>query len=173
MIFSVLAFIALVISICIKNRKISLRVQSLNCIFEALYAYTIGAFTGAFLGLFNFIRSSIFIYSEKINKKLYVFLLFIFEAVIIANCIYTWNGAISIFPSVGSIIRTYCLWQKDMKKVRISGVTTAIFYGIYYIYYQSLFLVLGYFVLLLVSMFSIYENDMKSKVKLEKKMVNC
>ena len=39
MIFSILAFLALVISICIKERKKSLCVQSLNCLFEAVYDF--------------------------------------------------------------------------------------------------------------------------------------
>lgn len=44
MIFSILAFIALVLSIGIKDRKKSLGVQSLNCLFEAIYAFTIQAY---------------------------------------------------------------------------------------------------------------------------------
>lgn len=64
MIFSVLAFAALIISICIKNRKKSLFVQSLNCLFEAIYDFIISAYTGAILSIINFIRTFIFI-----NKK--------------------------------------------------------------------------------------------------------
>ena len=162
MIFSILAFIALIISICIKNRKKSLTVQALNCFLEAIYAYTINAFTGAILGVVNFIRSFIFVQGEKINKKIYLFILLIFETIIIGNCIYTWNGLISILPTIGSIIRTYCLWQTKMKLVRISGITTGIFYGLYYAYYQSWFIVAGYFVLLIVSIVNIYKNDIKN-----------
>ena len=51
MIFSVLAFIAVIVSICIKDRKKSLVVQSLNCICEAIYDFIISAFTGAVLSL--------------------------------------------------------------------------------------------------------------------------
>ena len=56
MIFSILAFITLIISICIKDRKRSLCVQSLNCLFEAIYNFIISAFTGAFLSIINLIR---------------------------------------------------------------------------------------------------------------------
>ena len=44
MIFSVLAFIAVIVSICIKDIKKSLVVQSLNCICEAIYDFIISAF---------------------------------------------------------------------------------------------------------------------------------
>ena len=163
MIFSILAFIALVLSICIKDRKKSLGVQALNCFFEAVYDFIIGAFTGAFLSIINFIRTFIFMQSEKISKKVYVLVLMIFEGIIIVNCIYTWNGYISLLPTIGSIIRTYCLWQTNIKLVRISGITTGVFYGLYYSYYHSWFLVMGDIILLLTSMMSIYKNDVKNK----------
>lgn len=161
MAFSILAFAALIISICIKNRKKSLFVQSLNCLFEAIYDFIISAYTGAILSIINFIRTFIFINKDKINKKLYLLVLFIFESIIIANCIFTWNGYISLLPTIGSVIRTYCLWQSNMKLVRISGITTGIFYGIYYIYYQSPLMVMGDLLLLLVGLYSVYKNDIK------------
>ena len=162
MIFSILAFIALILSICIKDRKKSLGTQSLNCLFEAIYAFIINAFTGAVLSIINFIRTFIFIQSDKINKKIYLLILIIFESIIVVNCIYTWNGLISILPTIGSIIRTYCLWQTNMKLVRISGVTTGILYGLYYSYYHSWFIVMGDIILLLTSIINIYKNDIKN-----------
>lgn len=172
MIFSILAFIALVLSICIKDRKKSLGVQSLNCLFEAIYSFVIEAFTGAFLSIINFIRTFIFIQSEKIGKKIYFLILIIFEGIIIANCIYTWNGYISILPTIGSIIRTYCLWQSNMKLVRISGITTGILYGLYYFYYQSWFIVMGDIILLITSIMSIYKNDIQKRGKNEEDFSN-
>ena len=161
MIFSILVFVTLVLSICIKDRKKSLGVQALSCFFEAVYDFIIGSITGAFLSIMNFIRTFIFIQSEKISKKIYILVLMLFESIIIINCIYTWNGTISLLPTIGSIIRTYCLWQTNMKLVRISGITTGIFYGLYYFYYQSWFLVMGDMILLATSIMSIYKNDVK------------
>jgi len=163
MIFSILAFIALILSICIKDRKKSLFIQSLNCLFEAIYSFIINAFTGAFLSIINFIRTFIFMQNEKINKKFYIFILIIFESIIISNCIYTWEGLISILPTIGSIIRTYCLWQTNMKLVRISGITTGVTYGLYYTYHQSWFIVMGDIILLCISVINIYKNDIKNK----------
>ena len=140
MIFSILVFVTLVLSICIKDRKKSLGVQALSCFFEAVYDFIIGAFTGAFLSIMNFIRTFIFMQSEKISKK------------------------------IGSIIRTYCLWQTNMKLVRISGITTGVFYGLYYSYYHSWFLVMGDIILLLTSMMSIYKNDVQIRINGERRL---
>ena len=72
---------------------------------------------------------------------------------------------ISLLPTIGSIIRTYCLWQSNMKLVRISGITTGILYGLYYSYYQSWFIVAGDIILLFTSIISIYKYDIKKKEK--------
>ena len=163
MIFSVLAFLFLVISLCINNRKKSLIVQSLNCLCEALYNFVISAYTGAVLGLINFIRSFIYISKNIINKVIYIFILIFFESIIIINCVITWQGLISIFPTIGSFIRTYCLWQSNMKLVRLSGITTGVFYGIYYLYYQSFFMVLGDIILIITGIYAIWVNDIRKK----------
>lgn len=163
MIFSILAFIAVCISICIKDRKKSLCVQSLNCFFEAIYDFIINAFTGAILSIVNLIRTFIFIQKDKISKTIYIIILLFFEAIIVVNCIFTWNGYISLLPTIGSMIRSYCLWQSNMKLVRISGITTGILYGTYYIYYKSWFLVLGFIILFITSIIALYKSDIKNK----------
>lgn len=166
MIFSILAFITLIISICIKDRKKSLCVQSLNCLFEAIYNFIISAFTGAFLSIINLIRSFLFINKKKFSKRVYLIMLIVFESIIIINCLYTWQGFISLLPTIGSIIRTYCLWQSNMKLVRISGITTGLLYGSYYIYYSSWFMVLGDVVLLVTGIYVLLKNDIKIRRKI-------
>lgn len=163
MIFSVLAFTALVISVCIKERKKSLFVQSLDCIFEALYNFYIYAYTGAILSLVNFIRSFLFINKDDFSKKFYLGLLILFESVILINCIMTWDGVVSLLPTIGSLIRTYCLWQTDMRFVRLSGITTGVFYGAYYLYYQSPLLVIGETTLIFAGMYAVWKHDVKDK----------
>ena len=60
-----------------------------------------------------------------------------------------------------------------MKLVRISGMTTGITYGIYYIYYNSWFMVLGYAILLVTVIYAIWENDIKKSNKVELKQETC
>ena len=149
MVFSILALLAVCISICIKDRKKSLYVQSLNCFFEAIYDFLISAFTG--------------INKNKFSKSVYLIILFIFEGIIMINCYFSWTGWVSLLPTIGSMIRSYCLWQSNMKLVRISGITTGILYGSYYIYYHSWFMVLGDFILLLTGIYTLYKNDIRRK----------
>lgn len=161
MIFSILAFLMVCISICIKNRKLSLVVQSFNCIFEGIYDFLVQAYTGASLSVINFIRTIFFINKENFSKKGYFLLLIIFESLAVINCIFSYQGAISLLPTIGTMIRIYCLWQENMTLVRMSGLTTGITYGLYYVYYNSWFLVLGDIILFIVSILSIYKYDLK------------
>ena len=161
MIFSILVIATLIISICIKDRKKSLCLQATSCLLEAIYNFTINAFTAGFLNIFNVFRTFIFINKNKFSKKIYLWILIIFECFVIFNMYRTWAGPISILPTLGTLIRTYCLWQSDMKLVRYSGITTAITYGAYYIYYQSTFMVIGDLILLITGIVSMYKYDVK------------
>lgn len=163
-ILSILGFLTLFLSICIKDRKKSLKTQSINCLFEALYALTINAYTGAILGFISYIRSSLFIKKDMFTRKMYLILLLIFESVVIINCVFTWSGAISLLPTLGSIIRTFCLWQTKMKYVRFSGIISGMLFGIYYIYYQSWFTVAGYLSLFVISLYNFCKIDLKISI---------
>ena len=55
-----------------------------------------------------------------------------------------------------------------MKLVRISGITTGILYGSYYIYYNSWFMVLGDLILLITGIYAVWKNDIKHNSKLNK-----
>ena len=138
---------------------------------EAIYDFIITAYTGAVLSLINFIRTFIFMHKNEINKIVYVVSLFFFGSIIVVNCIVTWNGSISLLPTIGSIIRTYCLWQSNMTLVRISGITTGLTYGIYYIYYQSWFMVLGELTLLLVGIYTVLKNDIMKNKKIKEEEI--
>ena len=167
MIFSILALLAVCVSISIKDRKKSLYIQSLNCLFEAIYDFIISAFTGAILSIINLIRTFIFINKNRFNKLVYLIILLLFEGLIIVNCYFSWAGWISLLPTIGSIIRAYCLWQSNMKLVRISGITTGIFYGSYYIYYHSWFMVGGDLILLITAIMALLKNDIRRNIKNE------
>ena len=87
MIFSILTFIAICLSLLIKDRIKSLHVYSIGCICESLYCITVGALTGTFLGIINFIRTYLFSCREIFSKKAYFSLFLFFEFVVFFNFI--------------------------------------------------------------------------------------
>lgn len=90
MIFSVLAFLATIISMVVKTWKKSLIIQSFNCIFEGIYDILIKAYTGVILSLINLIRTYLFLNNDKFSKNIYNLILVIFELIIVISCAFTW-----------------------------------------------------------------------------------
>ena len=158
MIFSILAFLAIIISMVVKTRKKSLIIQSFNCIFEGIYDILIKSYTDAILSLINLIRTYLFLNNNKFSKNIYNLILVIFELIIVISCAFTWNGYISLLPTAASMARAYCLWKDDMKLIRVSGVIVGLLYGIYYIYYRSTFMVIGDALILLTSTYALLKE---------------
>ena len=117
MIFSVLAFIAVIVSICIKDRKKSLVVQSLNCICEAIYDFIISAFTGAVLSIINFIRTCLFINKDKFSKKIYLLILILFESLYGSYYIYYHSWFMVLGDLILLITGIIAVYKNDIKKI--------------------------------------------------------
>lgn len=163
MLISVLASTLVVVSVLLKNRKQSLAVQSASCLLEALYSLTILAYTSFVLNLSNFVRTFLFVQKDKFSSSVYLLILIAFEIVVVVNCFYTWAGIISLLPTVASAVRTYCLWQTDMRLIRFSGVVSGLFYSLYYLYYKGWFMIVGYAFLLIAGLYAIIVNDVLHK----------
>lgn len=161
-ILSLLVFVTLIVSVCVKQRKWSLIIQAVSCLLSSAYDFLITAYTGAIVELVNFCRSILFAGKRRFSRRFYAWLLAVFELFILANCYWTWAGIISLLPTIASIIRTYCLWQDDMKLIRLSGAITGILLGLYYLYYHSTLLVIGYAVLAVVSLVRMGQLDRHS-----------
>lgn len=161
MIFSILTFIAICLSLLIKDRTKSLHVYSISCICESLYCITVGALTGTFLGIINFIRTYLFSCREIFSKKAYFSLFLFFEFVVFLNFIITYDGTISLLPTMASIIGIYCLWVPHTKYLKFSSLIKGMFYAVYYAYYGGWFLVWGYTVVFLFSFYILIKDERK------------
>lgn len=63
-----------------------------------------------------------------------------------------------LYIAVASMTRAYCLCKDDIKLIRISGVIVGILYGTYYIYYRSTFMIIGYMLILLTSIYALLKE---------------
>ena len=165
LVLSVAVFATLIISISVRSRRRSLKIQSASCLLEALYSFTIGALTGAFINVINFIRSGLFVRRDEFGRFSYLLILVFFDLVILGNCLLTWAGPVSLLPTIGSLVRTYCLWQSDMRLIRVSGITTGLSYGAYYAIYGGWLMVMGYALLLVAGVYEIVSKDVLRRRK--------
>ena len=79
LILSVAVFATLIASVCVRRRQLSLRIQAVSCLMEALYSFTIGAMTGAVINIINFIRSGLFANRNRFGRVIYLLILFCME----------------------------------------------------------------------------------------------
>ena len=165
MLLSVAASVLLVLSVLVKDRIRSLTAQSLSCLLNSLYDFTIAAYTSAVLQLSNFIRTFLFMKRDKFGKRAYLAVLIVFECIVVVNCFFTWAGFISLLPTTASVVRTYCLWQTDMKLIRISGIVSGFLFSVYYLFYRSWFLIMGYGFLFAAGVYAFVRNDVLKSSK--------
>lgn len=157
-IFGIGALILIIISICVKRRKLSVFIQGSSCALQLIYELLIGATTAAIGEGVDVVRSALFIYKEKFSKWLYLAMLIAFEVFIVVSCIFTWDGPISLLPTIGAMLRTFAAWQSRMTLIRFAGIATGALYLPYFVYYDSPAMAIGYGILLLVGIYEVVKH---------------
>ena len=157
-VFSIGVLILIIISICVKRRKLSIFIQGSSCALQLIYDLLIGAMTAAIAEVVDVVRSALFIYKDKFGRAVYLAMLIVFELFIVGSCIFTWAGPISLLPTIGAMVRTYAAWQPRMGLIRIAGVVTGALYVPYFVYYNSPAMAVGYGILLLVGIYEVIQH---------------
>ena len=148
----------IIISICVKHRKLSIFIQGSSCALQLLYDLLIGAFTAAVTEAVDVVRSGLFIYKEKFSRAVYVAMLVGFELFIVVSCVLTWEGPISLLPTIGAMFRTYAAWQPRMGLIRLAGLATGALYIPYFVAHNSPVMAIGYAILMLVGLHEIIKH---------------
>lgn len=144
-VFTIIMYIFLALSYLIKDRKKVLWCNYAVIVANALEYLFLDAYAGLNICIIAHIRSIYFLVEEKkrkgsieVTKKDIIFTLFTFVAVILATII-TYNGFLSLFPAIGTIIYGISICQKNRLVYRLCGIPIEISWLIYNIYVQSLF----------------------------------
>ncbi len=115
-IIGIVAISFIILSFQHKTRKGILVFIGIGCFLFAIHLALLGAITGAILNLFVVVQSVLFSrYAAKTRPKWpLVMMLIIF--VIIA--VVTWQGVLSIFPTLGTMLGAFSYWQRNPQRVR-------------------------------------------------------
>ena len=118
-IFGLLGATSMLLSSWQKTRKKVLSFLIFDSLFYFIQYILLGALSGAFTNIIGLIRTIIFRYKEN-NKHLQnKIILYIIILMYLIIGIYTYDGIISIFPVIVSILYSVVLWQNNVKKIRI------------------------------------------------------
>lgn len=162
-IIGLIAFGAYALSFWQKDRRKILLLEVMECFLHAIHYFMLGAMTGGFLNIIGMARSGSFIYKDK-NKFMKTYTLpAIFLLVYVINAALTWQGFITILPTVGSMIICITIWQHNTKNIRRYGVIVQILWLIYGIYLGSYVVVASEIVLIISTIWAIVKLDIKQK----------
>ena len=144
-VFTVISYIFLATTYYAKKRR---NILILNCTVQCsfIFAYILlGAWSGLAMSVVALIRNIFFIIDEnkngqrdKMNKTDMIILIVIY-IICSVSAIFTYEGVLSLFPVLSTIIYTFGVCQKDIKIYKLLGIPIELLWAVYNIYIKSLF----------------------------------
>lgn len=113
-IFAILSFIALLTSYWQTKRSKILFYQILDSLFDVIQYFLLGGYTGSFTNLVGALRAYMFGKEYHSNYILYVFLLLYMMIGIV-----TYNGLLSLLPTMAALFYTVIVWKGNPPKKKI------------------------------------------------------
>lgn len=152
-------FIVYGLSFWQKDRRKILALEVLECFLHAIHYFLLGAWTGGFLNIIGMARSGSFIYKDK-NKFMKTYALpAIFLCIYVINAIFTWEGFITILPTLGSMLICITIWSRNTKNIRRYSIIVQILWLTYAIYIGSYVVMVSEVILIITTSLSIIRLD--------------
>ena len=158
--FGVVALIFLFLSFKKNEKKYLIKMQAFSSISYALQYLFLGAYTGFIMHLLCILRN--YFYNSYSYKNKIPFLVFIQIATLMILCsMLTYSGLYSLLTTVGILIYTYGLWQKNMKVTRVSEAIATLLCIIYNFFVKAYTGNIAMGLELLFVIAAIYKYDIK------------
>ena len=136
----IFGFVAMGIGLCMfafhERKKILLFKMFANLTWVMHYAL-LGAASGAAANAINAVREGVFYHKEK-KWASYIFWPIFFVGVNAVSVVLTWQGPISLLPTVGSTVNIIALWCSSTKRLRLLALPAQTLWLIYSIAVSSI-----------------------------------
>ena len=131
------ALILLLLSFNKNDKKTLLKFQIISSLFYAIQYIFLAAFTGFYMNMICLIRNVIFSKYDDNNKVPIIWLIIVLIVIVILG-IYSYDGPISLFPTIGVFIYSISLWQKNLKITRLGEIIACMLVIVYNIKYKAI-----------------------------------
>ena len=169
-IITVLYYGILSLSYLLKDRNKILTANFVAHIGQTSAMAMLNGYTGAAMSAIMMARDLILLIQDKqkakgktINERFDVAVLIITIALVIVLTIFTYNGLLSLLSVVATLITTFALWQKDVKRYKILGVVAGILWLAYNIFINSIMGIILEIILVISSIIGCIKEFKKSK----------
>ena len=123
-ILGILAVVFNIVVVHFNSKEKILIYMAISNLVVAIQFFLLNAITGGIVSLINVIRCIVFYIYKKENKKPSLFVLIIFELIVVISGIFSWQNIWSILPIIATATYTYGIWQDDVLKIKyISAIT--------------------------------------------------
>ncbi len=157
----IIATIIIGITYIVKSRKQILIYFIFYNLFYGIHYLLLNACTGFFMNMISIGRNVFFFYNNSKEKENSKIVLIILWAIIIGFGIYSYQDFYSLVSMSASLLSTYSVWQKDVKKYRYIATIVSVEFIIYAIHIQSTFAIITEIFLLFVELIGIFINRKK------------
>lgn len=167
-VFVVLSYFFVSLTYFSKNRKVLLFYSISSIIMGAVSYFLLSAWSGLFMSAVALIRNIIFLIQNKKNESEKItwidwIILSVFMIISIITAVYTYEGFLSLFSVLATMLYTISVWQKNKKAYKVMGVIISVLWIIYYVFIGSIFGVFCEVILLISEIVSVvrcfkYEN---------------
>ena len=117
-----------------KNKKNILTAKLISDVLNVVQQGMIGAYTGACINVIAVAREIIFYHRGKwkwANSRLWLWLFILLMGL---APVLTWNGIVSLLPSIGSVLAVIAFYMEKPTYIRVIGLCSQIFWLLYSIF---------------------------------------
>jgi len=159
-VLGVIALIILSLSFQKNKKGTLLKYQIFSSLFFALQYLCLNAITGFLMNIMTMIRNVVFKKHE--NKVPIIYLIITVFAMIILSA-FSYDGIISVLPTIAVILYSIAIWQKNLTVTRIVEVISCILFIIYNIKVLAITGLISTIIEMFFAIVAIYRFDIKRR----------
>lgn len=161
----IIALFFLIISFQTNKKYKLLKYQIVSSLLFAIQYLCLNAITGCLMNLMTLIRN--IIYKKHKNDISIIYLFLIIFAMIVLS-IFSYNGLISLLPTLAVILYSIALWQKNLTITRLVEVVSCLLFIFYNIKVSAITGLISTIIELSLALIAIYRFDVKNNKNIKK-----
>ena len=167
--FGIIALVVLIMSFQKNKKDTLLKYQIFSSLLFALQYLFLNAISGCLMNLMTMVRNLIY---KKFNDKIPIIYLILVIICMIILSLMSYNGIISLLPTLAVILYSIALWQKNLTITRITEIISCSLFIIYNIKVLAISGLISTFIEMFSAIIAIYKFDIKKLKTSIKKFKN-
>lgn len=156
--FGIVGLIILILSFQKNSKEKLLKYQVFSSLFFSIQYFCLNAISGCLMNAMTLVRNIIF---RRFKNKVPIIYLIIIVILMIILSIFSYNGVISLLPTIGVILYSIAIWQDNLTITRITEIIGCILFIIYNIKVVAISGLITTIIEMLSAIVGIYRFDIK------------